>query len=90
MPINRLSGMFFYISCHRVIVFISSGLRIRHGDGGDEGMKEGMEGERKEYLWGKRKKIVKKNINCFVSSKRKCTFAFGFQEQEERGVAQLV
>ena len=62
MPINRLSGMFFYISCHRVIVFISSGLRIRHGDGGDEGMKEGMEGERKEYLWRKRKKIVKKTL----------------------------
>ena len=62
MPINRLSGMFFDISCHRVIVFISSGLRIRHGDGGDEGMKEGMEGERKEYLWGKRKKIVKKTL----------------------------
>ena len=54
--------MFFDISCHRVIVFISSGLRIRHGDGGDEGMKEGMEGERKEYLWGKRKKIVKKTL----------------------------
>lgn len=62
MPINRLSGMFFDISCHRVIVFISSGLRIRHGDGGDEGMKEGMEGERKEYLWRKRKKIVKKTL----------------------------
>jgi len=58
MPINRLSGMFFYISCHRVIVFISSGLRIRHGDGGDEGMK----GERKGHLWGKRKKIVKKTL----------------------------
>lgn len=62
MPINRLSGMFFDISCHRVIVFISSGLRIRHGDGGDEGMKEGMEGERKGHLWGKRKKIVKKTL----------------------------
>ena len=62
MPINRLSGMFFDISCHRVIVFISSGLRIRHGDGGDEGMKEGMEGERKGHLWEKRKKIVKKTL----------------------------
>ena len=50
--------MFFYISCHRVIVFISSGLRIRHGDSGDEG----MEGERKGHLWGKRKKIVKKTL----------------------------
>ena len=58
--------MFFDISCHRVIVFISSGLRIRHGDGGDEGMKEGMKGERKGerkgHLWGKRKKIVKKAL----------------------------
>ena len=62
MPINRLSGMFFDISCHRVIVIISSGLQIRHGDGGDEGMKEGMEGERKGNLWGKRKKIVKKTL----------------------------
>ena len=29
---------------------------------GMKGMKEGMEGERKEYLWGKRKKIVKKAL----------------------------
>ncbi|WP_298642898.1 hypothetical protein [uncultured Prevotella sp.] len=90
MPINRLSGMFFYISCHRVIVFISSGLRIRHGDSGDEGDEGGDGGGKEGVSVGKTEKDSKKNINCFVSSKRKCTFAFGFQEQEERGVAQLV